>query len=58
MCFPMRNDNKLECKEVELFARDSQYLLSEVLSDPAHSAERQTFPYLMFLEPANRIDVA
>ena len=54
----MRNDNKLECKEVELFARDSQNLLSEVLSDPAHSAERPTFPYLMFLEPANRIDVA
>ena len=30
----MRNDNKLECKEVvELYARDSQNLHSIVLSD-------------------------
>ena len=30
----MRNDNKLECKGVDLYARDSQNLLSVVLSDP------------------------
>ena len=30
----MRNDNKLECKEVELNARDSQNLLLLVLSPP------------------------
>ena len=33
----MRNDIKLECKEVELNARDSQNLLSVVLSDPVVS---------------------
>ena len=32
--FPMMNDNKLECKEVELYARDYQNLLFVVLSDP------------------------
>ena len=30
----MRNDNKLEFSEVELYARDSQNLFSVVLSDP------------------------
>ena len=30
----MRNDTKLERKELELYARDSQNLLSVVLSDP------------------------
>ena len=30
----MRNDNKLDCKEVELNARDSQNLLLLVLSPP------------------------
>ena len=42
----MRNDNKLECKEVELYARDSQNLLSVVLSDPVcypHSPNSVSF---------------
>ena len=36
----MRNDNKLECKEVELYAKDSQNLLSVVLSDPVDQRQR------------------
>ena len=41
----MRSDNKLECKEVELNAKDSQNLLSVVLSDLILS-KIQTFNYL------------
>ena len=39
----MRNDNKLECKEEELNARDSQNLLALVLSDPVYVVSPYVF---------------